>query len=227
MHGAHRNPQKRDEMIGFGWGESGSSCSSQPINKCEPFRWPDCEEFKQRAQTDPGELIRYLLPAIKTIVWNRLHQWRTRSDMLDYEDLTQDIIVYFIENDFCRLRLYCDDRRTSPKTWLNLIIWCRINDALRQFFRRASHLSQHKHRQEPSPASPEAILVKREQENLLQMAISRLVPSDRVLFEALEQCDFETKQASSLLAANSRRISQRKSRLPIRIRSIISNLQRR
>jgi len=108
------------------------------------------DEFRRRIDLDSPGLLASIMPAIRGIIRICLHSRGIQPGPVGVDDLAQGIAVLLLERD-CRLMKAYDPRRSSPVTWLTLIVRTNVWHLLRHYTDGAKHQAE-------SPLSAEQYL---------------------------------------------------------------------
>jgi len=223
--------QSRDGMAALSFGPVGSSagvmcpCSRGNSDASLPNAHAhvgSSDEFRRRIDLDPPGLLASIMPAIRKIIRIYLHSRGIRPGLIDVDDLAHGIAVLLLERD-CRMMKTYDPRRSSPVTWLALIVRTNVPHLLRHYMggaKRQAASAPPANIEIPLKAPEETLLVS-ERLALLDRAVASLNARDRGLFDALRRFDFVAEQTARHLGISLKELRNRKHRLITRIRSQI------
>ena len=180
------------------------------------------DQFRRRIDTDPAGLVVSILPAIRNIIRIWLHTRGIQPRSLALDDLVHEMAVVLLQRG-CRMIKTYDPVRSSPATWLTLLIGTNLPHFLRFHMNYPEPLYESQRLSDiASPReSIENSLLARERLSLLDRASALLKPRDRQLLEALKRFDFRAAQTALHLGISRNQLHRRKNRLILRLRAIL------
>jgi len=185
-------------------------------------RVPGHEEFRRRIDTDPAGLVVSILPAIRSIIRILLHTRGIQPRSFSLDDLVQGMALVLLQRG-CRMIKTYDPVRSSPVTWLTLLVGINLPHVLRLYMDcpRPRCESQRLGDIAAPRDSAENSLLARERLSLLDRAAALLDARDRQLLEALRRFDFSADQTALHLGISRNQLYRRKNRLILRLRAIV------
>ena len=171
-------------------------------------------KFQICAQLRPDIVIELLIPEIKRFLAYLICVRAKSPQCLEHDDLCQEVILYFLENNYSRLRSY-DANRGSPRTWLRTLTKNRIADIVRHRNKSNRYLQW---QSESNSQSPLELLLETERNRLLDAAIASLDLESRCFYKALRTSDFDARRVATQTAISTRLAALRKNRLTAKLK---------